>query len=118
MNHQVCLLSLLPTLANSAVCVLFSNGMMIDWMEYMHTWGGFLFVNQLVYKILIFESRQTDPKHAQILSTHPNLFLPAQSNSKLPNLAALHRSPLIFSWTLNTPASHSHVVLPVVIQLL
>uniref|UniRef100_A0A671NWY6 Forkhead box R1 n=1 Tax=Sinocyclocheilus anshuiensis TaxID=1608454 RepID=A0A671NWY6_9TELE len=38
----------------------------------------------------MFENCQTDPKAAQILSTRPSQFLPAQSNSKPPNCAGTH----------------------------
>ncbi len=37
----------------------------------------------------MFETRQTDPKPAPFLSTRPSQYLPAQSNSKPPNLATL-----------------------------
>ncbi len=46
----------------------------------------------------MFENCQTDPKPAQILSTRPSQYLPAQSNSKPPNLA-----------TLQTTSSVSHM---------
>ncbi len=33
----------------------------------------------------MFKNLQTDPKPAQILSSRPSQYLPAQSNSKSPN---------------------------------
>ncbi len=62
-----------------AVCLCaFSNIVMTDWIEYIHTWVI------LAYISYMFETHQTDPKPAQILSTHPSLYLLAQSNSKPP----------------------------------
>ncbi len=61
------------------VCLCaFSNIVMTDWIEYIHTWVI------LAYISYMFETHQTDPKPAQILSTHPSLYLPTQSNSKPP----------------------------------
>ncbi len=54
-----------------------------------------LFVNQLAFTIHVWNC-QTDPKPAQILSTRPSQYFPAQSNTKPPNLATLFARPTFY----------------------
>ena len=59
--------------------------MMTDFMDYMHTWV--LFINQLVYKMQVFENRQTN-------------FYQNNQTQNCPNLAALASCRYCFQMSL------------------
>ncbi len=69
-----------------------------DWLDAVYVHLG-LYVNQLAYIIYMFQNHQTDPKPAQILSTRPSQYWPAQSNSKPAQSGnTAHRYPIRRKW--------------------